>query len=82
MLGLVQGELGLIVLISRYQLLVVEVLLALEVGLCLLQVDVGQTYAHLGRAELIHVRNDLHLGNDVASIHVVAWLLVELRDDT
>ena len=82
MLGLSQSHLGLVELIRRHQFLVEEVLLALEVGLSLLQVDLSQTDTHLCTRQLRHVRYHLDLGNHVASIHIVARLLQQFADDT
>ena len=82
MLRLLKGHLALVVLIGRDEFLVVEVLLALEIGLRLLQVDLSQAYTHFCTRELAHIGNHLYLGDDVASIDIVARHLVELGDDT
>ena len=62
--------------------MLVEVLLAFEIHLGLLQVDVSQTYTALCRAELSHVRNNLYLGYHLASLHILTSLLVYIRDNT
>ena len=82
MLGLLQSLLALIIFISRYELLLVEVLLTLEICLRLFQVDFRQTHTHLGRAQLSHLRHHLHLGNHITRIHEITCLLVKFSDDT
>ena len=82
MFSLVQRHLAFVILIGTDQLLVVEVLHTLEIGLGLLEVNFCQTHTHLSTRQLSHVRNHLDLGNHVASIDIVAWLLQQFRDDT
>ena len=82
MLGLIQGLLTLVVLISRDELLIVKVLLALEVNLSLFQVNLCQSYTHLCRRELAHIRNHLHLGDHLSLLHILSWFLQQFSDDT
>ena len=55
----------LVIGIIRHQLLPVEVLHALMVNPCLRQIHLGQPHTGLGRTQLTHVRNHLHLRYDL-----------------
>ncbi len=81
-MGLLQGLLYLVELVGADQLLLEELFLTTKVYLGLLQVDAGQTHTGLCAAQLAHIWDDLYLGYHLASLHIVASLLVNLGNDT
>ena len=82
MLGLIQFLLALIIFISRYEFLIKEIFITLEIRLSLFQVNICQANTHLCRAQLSHIRDYLHFSNHIASIYMITWLFVEFCDDT
>ena len=81
LLGLLQRLAFLFKLVGTDQFFLEQFILALEVDSGLCQVNLSQAHAALGRTELRHVGNHLHLGDDFSRLHIVAGLLHNLRDD-
>ena len=65
-----------------YEVLVEENLIAVVVNLSLLCVDLCKTNTLLGATQLAHVRNNLYLCDNLASLNHVASLLVDVGNDT
>ena len=78
---LLHGLSHLVILVCRHQSFVIEHLLALMVCKGLLKVDLGKAQTRLCRTELRHIRNDLHLGYHLASLHRLSCLFRYLRND-
>ena len=80
-LGLLEGLGHLLEGLGAHELLVEQVLLAVVVGLGLLEVHLGQADAALGGAQLAHLGDDLELRDDLVLLDRLAGFLVQLGHD-
>ena len=79
--ALVVGLERLLVFLTAHQALVIKDLLPLIVGLGLSDIDLGKANTGLSGTELVHVGDDLHLGDDFTLRDLVAGLFENFRDD-